>query len=55
MGSSVSGVMSVMRVVNLIMAGLMITLCIAAIVQSESVFKIMSEALAVIYTMYFDF
>ncbi|RLN48840.1 hypothetical protein BBJ28_00003129 [Nothophytophthora sp. Chile5] len=51
MGSSVSGVLSAMRVVNLTMAGCMIALAVVQIIQSDSAFSVMADALSVIYTM----
>lgn len=51
-GSSVSGVMSFMRVVNLVVGGCMIALAIGQILSSEDAFSVMADALSVIYTMY---
>ncbi|KAG7397031.1 hypothetical protein PHYBOEH_001309 [Phytophthora boehmeriae] len=53
MGSSVSGVLSVMRIVNLTMAGCMIGLAVGQIIQSDSAFSVMADALSVIYTIFF--
>jgi hypothetical protein len=52
MGSSVSGVLSAMRIVNLTMAGCMVALAVGQIIQSDSAFSVMADALSVIYTMY---
>lgn len=51
MGSSVTGVLSAMRIVNLTMAGCMIALAVGQIIQSDSAFSVMADALSVIYTM----
>ncbi|RLN82926.1 hypothetical protein BBJ28_00000876 [Nothophytophthora sp. Chile5] len=52
MGSSVSGVLSAMRVVNLTMAGCMIALAVVQIIQSDSAFSVMADGLSVIYTIF---
>lgn len=52
-GSSVSGVMSFMRVVNLIVGGCMIALAIGQVLTSEDAFSVMADALSVIYTIFF--
>ncbi|RLN44918.1 hypothetical protein BBJ29_001831 [Phytophthora kernoviae] len=53
MGSSVSGVLSVMRIVNLTVAGCMVGLAVGQIIQSDSAFSVMADALSVIYTIFF--
>uniref|UniRef100_K3WUU8 Transmembrane protein n=1 Tax=Globisporangium ultimum (strain ATCC 200006 / CBS 805.95 / DAOM BR144) TaxID=431595 RepID=K3WUU8_GLOUD len=53
LGSSVSGLVSVMRGINLLVAGCMIALAIAQIIESDSAFKVMADALSVIYTIFF--
>ncbi|GLD95314.1 hypothetical protein PINS_up003958 [Pythium insidiosum] len=52
-GSSVSGVLSAMRGINLGVAGCMIALAIAQILSSKSAFSVMSESLSIIYTIFF--
>jgi hypothetical protein len=52
MGSSVSGILSAMRGVNLGIAGGMITIAVIQILSSSSAFKVMADALSIIYTMY---
>lgn len=51
LGSSVSGLLSVMRGFNLAFAAGMIALAIVQIIDSDSAFKVMADALSVIYTM----
>lgn len=46
-----SGLVSVMRGFNLVFAGCMIALAVVHIVGSDSAFKVMADALSVIYTM----
>lgn len=47
-----SGVMSVMRVINLVVGGAMIALAIGQILSSDDAFSVMADALTIIYTMY---
>lgn len=53
LGSSVTGVLSAMRIVNLAMAGCMVGLAVGQIIQSDSAFSVMADALSVIYTIFF--
>ncbi|CAI5737308.1 unnamed protein product [Hyaloperonospora brassicae] len=53
MGSSVSGVMSAMRMANLVMAGCMIALAVGQVIESNSAFSVMADAFSVIYTIFF--
>ncbi|KAI9913539.1 hypothetical protein PsorP6_005563 [Peronosclerospora sorghi] len=53
MSSSVSGVLSVMRFVNLTVAGCMIALAVGQIIQSKSALSVMADALSVVYTIFF--
>ncbi|CAH0482680.1 unnamed protein product [Peronospora belbahrii] len=52
-GTSVSGVLSAMRLANLMMAGFMVVLAVVQIIESRSVFSVMADALSVIYTIFF--
>lgn len=51
LGSSVSGLVSAMRGFNFVFAGCMVALAIVQIINSDSAFKVMADALSVIYTM----
>lgn len=53
MGSSVSGVLSTMRIANLAMASCMIALAVGQVIQSRSAFSVMADALSIIYTIFF--
>lgn len=52
-GSSVSGVLAAMRGINLVVAGSMIAIAVIQIVASDSAFKVMADALSIIYTIFF--
>lgn len=41
-----------MRGINFVVAGCMIALAVVQIIHSDSAFKVMADALSVIYTMY---
>uniref|UniRef100_M4C0L9 Uncharacterized protein n=1 Tax=Hyaloperonospora arabidopsidis (strain Emoy2) TaxID=559515 RepID=M4C0L9_HYAAE len=51
MGSSASGVMSAMRMINLTMAGCMTVLAVGQLTYSNSAFSVMADAFSVIYTI----
>ncbi|CEG40744.1 uncharacterized protein PHALS_10928 [Plasmopara halstedii] len=53
MGSSVSGVLSSMRIANLTMASCMIALAVGQVIRSSSAFTVMADALSVLYTIFF--
>jgi hypothetical protein len=53
LGSSVSGLVSAMRGFNFVFAACMIALAIVQIINSDSAFKVMADALSVIYTIFF--
>ncbi|TDH66788.1 hypothetical protein CCR75_001608 [Bremia lactucae] len=53
MGSSVSGVLSAMRIANFTVAGCMIALAVGQVIQSNSAFTVMADALSIIYTVFF--
>ncbi|KDO35646.1 hypothetical protein SPRG_18810 [Saprolegnia parasitica CBS 223.65] len=53
MGSSVSGILSVIRIFNLVLAGLMITICILEMINSPNFSSAVSNIMAVIYTIMF--
>lgn len=50
-----SGLVSAMRGFNFVFAGCMVALAVVQIINSDSAFKVMADALSVIYTMYVSF
>nr|CCA26145.1 transmembrane protein putative [Albugo laibachii Nc14] len=53
LGSTVSGVLSVMHIFNIAVAIFMLVLCIVQVTSTENIFTGMSSALSVIYTISF--
>ncbi|OQR90335.1 transmembrane protein [Achlya hypogyna] len=53
MGSSVSGILSVIRIVNLVLAALMITICVLEMINSPNFSSAVSNIMAVVYTIMF--
>ncbi len=51
MGSSVSGILNAIRIANFVMAGLMITICLLEMINSDGFQGAVTSIMAVLYTM----